>query len=447
MAITITATPDTFDFLGRPQEFNVTSDRTSGISKTVFNTTDNGSGKVRFTFSSSHVMQVGDIVTGTFTNTALSVRHTVTAVTSLTLDTDLDYIAAFSGQTGSILRTNDNFKIKAEIKKSTTVLATLYSFPISSTFKFDIQAIVSSEINSEGATDLPVISSVFEIRNTSEGLLSYTVVFTEVYDDVDGLTSEHDTITSSVYNVINASFEYKETQSLSNYILSAASTTAKLLTNIPSLTLVHAEDFIYIFFIYNGAKQVKAKRSIIGGIFADVFTPLVTVTNKLGVIKVGTAAMSSSTNAVSIAISLYDATNVQISEGLIFKFQKTEKCGSRVLFRNKLGGYDAVTILGEEERKNKVDKAYYKKNLEKGYSLGARGFIALSKSNEKTMKVTTDYLSKEQLNWLDELNESEDVYLIEDNNYIPIHATGTQGYLESSKLKRLTLSCILPTNK
>ena len=91
-----------------------------------------------------------------------------------------------------------------------------------------------------------------------------------------------------------------------------------------------------------------------------MFTPLVTVTNKLGVIKVGTAAMSSSTNAVSIAISLYDATNVRISEGLIFKFQKTEKCGPRVLFRNKLGGYDAVTILGEEERKNKVDKAYYK---------------------------------------------------------------------------------------
>jgi len=226
-----------------------------------------------------------------------------------------------------------------------------------------------------------------------------------------------------------------------------SSSLKKFLTNIPANTLVHSTDFIYLYFIYDGANQLKAKLTTTGGAATSIETSLTTITNKLAIIKLSTFALSFNPSAETASIALYLSTNHRVSEIITFKLQQGSKCGTRILFKNRLGGYDAFTLLGIEERKNNTSKSYYKKQLPISYSKGQRGYVVSDKRTERQLSVSSQFLSNDEMAWLAELNESTDVFLIESNQYIPVHEASTDGYLESASLRKLTFNCILPTNK
>jgi len=111
---------------------------------------------------------------------------------------------------------------------------------------------------------------------------------------------------------------------------------------------------------------------------------------------------------------------------------------------------DRFQVYLKQEEKNEkyqLSKSYYKKQLPISYSKGQRGYVVSDKRTERQLSVSSQFLSNDEMAWLAELNESTDVFLIESNQYIPVHEASTDGYLESASLRKLTFNCILPTNK
>src|SRR5688572_2415696 len=112
MSITVNTSPSMKQVSMRPVLFEVDSDRTANTVKAVSGITSGTGAKARYAIT-SNTYKVGDIVTGSaFGVAGYNVRQTVMVINASWVETDLDYISSSSG---SLTRTNDNFKIKTEV--------------------------------------------------------------------------------------------------------------------------------------------------------------------------------------------------------------------------------------------------------------------------------------------------------------------------------------------
>lgn len=95
--------------------WKLTSDRDDSASETVLGWSDNGSGFVRYLFT-SHSFKVGDIVIGAghTTQPTYNVRQAVTFVSATQIDTDVLFLGGSSGAP-TITRDNTNFKVLADL--------------------------------------------------------------------------------------------------------------------------------------------------------------------------------------------------------------------------------------------------------------------------------------------------------------------------------------------
>jgi hypothetical protein len=119
-------------------------------------------------------------------------------------------------------------------------------------------------------------------------------------------------------------------------------------------------------------------------------------------------------------VYLKNASNDTISETRLFEFQECAKYDQvRLMFLNRLGGWDYFNFRLVSRTTINSTKNTYKKNIPISYYYGNtvanRETTVLSTQNMKSKRVTSNWVTDEESAWLEELWTSNEVYEIQDD--------------------------------
>jgi len=141
-------------------------------------------------------------------------------------------------------------------------------------------------------------------------------------------------------------------------------------------------------------------------------------------------------------IQLFETTPTAVSEILTFELQ--EGCRydiQRLHFHNKLGGFDAFNFTKASKKTTDINRKTYKTTPSRlsgsgyAYSYKDKANITYYVSKQETMKLTSDWLTDEEHEWLLELVASPEIYLETVNakgdvQYKPIEKVNQKSYVE-----------------
>ena len=117
-----------------------------------------------------------------------------------------------------------------------------------------------------------------------------------------------------------------------------------------------------------------------------------------------------------------------ISETLTFNINSDcSKIDRRIEFVNKLGGLDAFTCKGKESKDMDIDKKVFKRSLNSPRVIPERSMTTVSVNSKEVYALNTSIVSKEERDWLIEMIESPECYMVIDSYRIPIQITDKFG--------------------
>jgi hypothetical protein len=114
------------------------------------------------------------------------------------------------------------------------------------------------------------------------------------------------------------------------------------------------------------------------------------------------------------------------------KYKIDNKCSNyekqRVVFLNRLGGYDYFNFTLDSKRTLAISRTEYEKMLDWNYNVGDRGKDILAQKAEIKMTMTSDWITEKEAIWLEELMTSPEVFLMPNTNVVyqnqgPIYLT------------------------
>lgn len=127
-----------------------------------------------------------------------------------------------------------------------------------------------------------------------------------------------------------------------------------------------------------------------------------------------------SSNVKYYDIFLTETPNIN---GLItqrFTYSIIEQCREyevvRLMFLNKLGGYDYWNFNLVSKYKSNISRTTMQKKLDFDYTMGDRGEKVIGDMIEEEWEINTDWLTDDQAIFIRELVESPDAYLVIQNN-------------------------------
>lgn len=103
----------------------------------------------------------------------------------------------------------------------------------------------------------------------------------------------------------------------------------------------------------------------------------------------------------------------------------------RVVFLNRLGGYDYFNFTLDSKRTLGITRTEYEKMLDWNYTIGDRGKTILAQKAEIKMTMVSNWITQNDSLWLEELITSPEVYLMPNTNVVyenkgPIYLNTTQ---------------------
>lgn len=102
---------------------------------------------------------------------------------------------------------------------------------------------------------------------------------------------------------------------------------------------------------------------------------------------------------------------------------------TQVIFKNRLGGYDYYNFTEKTTKRMEVTKTGFKRPLDPTRTLysgsNLRQNVTTDVKFEETITISTDWMTEDEYNWLNELLTSEDVYIIEGLFQKPIQIVET----------------------
>lgn len=516
MSITISTEPDPLHSAYRPIYYEVSSDRydATANTETVSSIANNG-GFIDYTTSSAHNYKVGDIVTPAgFTNSIINNAQTITSVPDTTsIVTDLAWDAAYTGDTGTIERTNDNFQIKGELYVQgpdriaiistvndglgkllvTTspahglVLNDYLVIEGTTSYNFTVQVIevvdttnfkvaltpgtnqtgtltkLISQTSRYSSADGGVFKFNFaeamqsflsgDIENLATGLSliaqadnsgkSHMVLFTEQYDDKDGLLQDEDTnFSSTILKSENSTLQHTETQNLNRFIVGSSS--QEFLTSAPLTLYINTDEKQQLQFLTNQDQRLKIAYQT----YDNTGTP--SSTQYSGAIEIkgrrGTAILSGLVDSTisKTDVWLVSVANVQLTEKRTYI--RSEKCWKDPIdlyFKNRYGAYDNIRMGAAYKDSGRSKKSTYTKPLDIDFSLIDRGETVINTDLNLEYIAISNTLSENELLWLFELIASSDVYIRSANNLIPIVVTTTKQLIRSRNIQQLEIKYVL----
>lgn len=87
----------------------------------------------------------------------------------------------------------------------------------------------------------------------------------------------------------------------------------------------------------------------------------------------------------------------------------------RIVFLNRMGGYDYFSFTLDSKRSISISKTEYEKILSYNYSIGDRGKTVLSQKAEERMVINSNWITENDAIWLEELLTSPDAYVLTTN--------------------------------
>lgn len=143
------------------------------------------------------------------------------------------------------------------------------------------------------------------------------------------------------------------------------------------------------------------------------------------------AWITSETVKYDCYITLYNVItgNSRLTE--IKEFEIDDTCYRdeyRFEWVNKLGGLDAFTFTGRYDKTSDIDKETFKRSLNDVRSIPERQLTTLTVNSEDIHTVNSGIVSKAERDWLEELLESPEVYLIKDGYRLPVHIDTKFGF-------------------
>ena len=313
-------------------------------------------------------------------------------------------------------------------------------------FVFDISNILQEYLGSD-LNDLTETSHTVATDLAKDFYIQYAEEYDEITDGINNLTLQSFTDDSSnTFTAVNSTVPYVWLNNFSidsvNYNLSdfysdsIPNTSTRFLTNQPSTIEIGSNESYQLSFIQGTIKvRDDLKRRVItydstGSVIATTDTTLI-ISSSSEVVNVscGTNNLGA---IITAATAKYDVKIVYgtdvISETLTFSINSDcSKVDRRIEFVNKLGGLDAFTCKGKESKDMDIEKSVFKRTLNSSRTIPERSYTTVSVDSKEVHTLNTGIISKAERDWLIEMIESPECYIVLSGYRIPIQITDKFG--------------------
>jgi hypothetical protein len=368
------------------------------------------------------------------------------AVTIITTPKDYSPVyneMVYTASSTNVAQTNFSFLVDIYINGSGTKTARLRipPEPNGNYCVVDIHRVLEASAN----TDLIDTSNTSDYQVTLPSKVDYIVKFGEEYGTT--ITQYPDLTVDSTRYAINGSLERNEFIDYDWTEWTPSNSTKKFLTNSPDTLYTSINDYGTLTVFNNSfcdgwqvltyqedGTLINVYRSAISGDLNEIiFVP----SNPSSLNLVDNANLTFGTqpiidsNVGYYTIQIYnDLEGIPVSSTELKTFYIREKCKSdlvRLIFLNKLGGWDSFNFYLVNNDISEIERKMYKQNPNR---LDGSGNYTYSKSDRekvqyytKTMpkkKVTSDWLTEAEDAWLLELIESPEIYLQSGSDLIAV---------------------------
>lgn len=286
----------------------------------------------------------------------------------------------------------------------------------------------------------------------SNSYASYVLKFGESYGSSStGSTVYPNQVVTGTKYVWNGVYDYEDFVSYSSGTINAGTSSCRFLTNMPSSGDIEFTDNAYLYcnsitsgtidYAYivtkdssnstiNTAKVNNPYKSS-GKFFRFCSSPNLINQISPSDITLGGQPIINSTD-YAYSIQMFNASNVAVTES--FRYTINSPCTKytkyRIHFLNKLGGYDAFTFSKVNRFTSDVKRETFKQNLgaynalyDYGYKVSQRAVTQYDTRIQDNVICQSDWLTENQITWLEELVTSPDVYVEKNGSLIPINIT------------------------
>lgn len=152
----------------------------------------------------------------------------------------------------------------------------------------------------------------------------------------------------------------------------------------------------------------------LGALISTDLEPIVINADRCMSIPVGTNNLTVPANTTRYLIDVYNGTNA-ITEELAFEINDTCVEKTRLEFMNLRGGIDAFSMKGLIETSMDVQQQTFKRLLGPNPGISAPQLITTFTDSVNLMTINSGWVTKEVTEWLEELIQSSEVYIVLDN--------------------------------
>lgn len=291
------------------------------------------------------------------------------------------------------------------------------------TFTFDISNLLQDMLGN----DLQALGAIKDQSASNSTVYPAIIQFNELLLSSGQLVLGDDLTISPTQLAINAAWQPENTQGLPSRIMDTSVVGfEKFLTNSP-ITLKTRAGESYQLGVYSNSSSISNIR--------------VNIYNSSGLLSTNLLAYSTSRtgrydiccgydNIVAAGLSLTDATyyTINLADGSsrqseIIRFNIDDTCylnPVRVVWLNRWGGYDAYTFEGEAINGQSTTSLSRERYRGQGATASSRGRGYTKRNTIKQIVASTGLLTKETREWLSELFGSPDIYIVQNNQYIPV---------------------------
>jgi len=465
MAITVVSRPSQYNAAYLPIEYVFTSDKSPNSIASEISTAgtllgDSNSGEDVEVTCTALPLVVGDFIelenassySGIHRVSSIITGTPGVNVTKFSIDTPVN-TSVISGElltplaSVTVSKYYNNFSIALDLYIEGAFIVRLRKKRNSNDqFVFDISNILQEYLGSD-LNDLTETSHTVASDLARDFYVEYAEEYDEITNGINNLTLQSFTDDSAnTFTAVNSTVPYVWLSNFSidsvNYNLadfysaSTPNTSTRFLTNQPSKIEIGSNESYQLSFIQGtiAVKDDLTRRVITydsnGSVIATTDTVLIASSSSEVVnISCGTANLGAIITAATIKydVKIVYGTSV-ISETLTFNINSDcSRIERRIEFVNKLGGLDAFTCKGKESKDMDITKKIFKRTLNTSRSIPERSVTTVSVDSKEVYALNSGIVSKEERDWLIEMIESPECYMVIDSYRIPIQITDKFG--------------------
>ena len=451
MAITVVSRPNNFSSAYSPVEYTFTTNSVGveGVVESVIDSTGTLEGLAIFVIeglTGSGIQVAGGILT--ISNTPDGIYDGEHVVHSAFGDGRVRVESPFIGNaTGnsSYTRLNAAFVCDLYIDNSFVIRKSMFADE-NGEYIFDFSRSIQIQLGNDMAPEaLGSATSALNAEASALVHVEYTESFDAIVDGIATPTLLPEVLVDDSANevtIINADVPYLEWElgsvrsqissigtDLSEFVVDSIASN-RFLTNSPSVIDIGRNESYQLSAIIDYDDSVAYRRKITKYDAAGVL--LGSFKNTIGVgfdsvwnLTCGTRDISFITSdAFSYDVSIVDNDNSDALMSEVVTFKISDKCSAtetRFVWLNTRGGYDAFTFRSPRKLKSKVSKRTFSPARSYPVSIGNREEAVIDVKAQDNLTTSTNKVTKEVAEWLQELLESPQVFIeLEHTN--PLHS-------------------------